>query len=56
MDDSLPKTKGLTIGTREPTMGLRGIPETEVIFEDLEVAEDMVLNASRTDSSAASPS
>ena len=26
---------GLRIGKREPTMGLRGIPETEVIFEDL---------------------
>ena len=28
---------GLVIGRREPTMGLRGIPETEVLFEDLEV-------------------
>ena len=35
--------KGLKIGTREPAMGLRGIPETEVIFEDLEVPEDMIL-------------
>ena len=35
--------KGLVIGTREPTMGLRGIPETQVLFEDLEVAEDMLL-------------
>lgn len=34
---------GLKIGTREPAMGLRGIPETEVIFEDLEVPEDMVV-------------
>ncbi len=33
--------KGLTIGKREPTMGLRGIPETEVIFEDLEVPAAM---------------
>ena len=34
---------GLKIGAREPTMGLRGIPETEVIFEDLEVPEEMAL-------------
>ena len=34
---------GLRIGVREPTMGLRGIPETEVIFEDLEIPADMVL-------------
>jgi len=33
--------KGLVIGKREPTMGLRGIPETEVIFEDLEVPAEM---------------
>ncbi len=35
--------KGLKIGKREPTMGLRGIPETEILFEDLEVPEDMLL-------------
>ncbi|WP_417519884.1 3-sulfinopropanoyl-CoA desulfinase [Minwuia sp.] len=34
---------GLRIGKREPTMGLRGIPEAEVIFEDLELAEDRLL-------------
>lgn len=34
---------GLIIGKREPTMGLRGIPETEVIFEDLEIRQDMML-------------
>lgn len=34
---------GLTIGKREPTMGLRGIPETEVIMENLEVPADMLL-------------
>ena len=28
---------GLIIGKREPAMGLRGIPETEIIFQDLEV-------------------
>jgi alkylation response protein AidB-like acyl-CoA dehydrogenase len=34
---------GLRIGKREPTMGLRGIPETEVFFEDLELPEDRLL-------------
>lgn len=34
---------GLIIGPREPAMGLRGIPETEVRFEDLEIAADMAL-------------
>ena len=34
---------GLRIGRREPAMGLRGIPETEVIFEDLEIPADMAL-------------
>ena len=36
-------TKGLIIGTREPAMGLCGIPETQIIFEDLEVPQEMVL-------------
>ncbi|MBU0726457.1 MAG: acyl-CoA dehydrogenase family protein [Alphaproteobacteria bacterium] len=35
--------KGLIIGKREPTMGLRGIPEAEVIFEDLEISADMLV-------------
>ena len=35
--------KGFIIGEREPTMGLRGIPETQIIFENLEVSEDMIL-------------
>ena len=34
---------GLIVGKREPSMGLCGIPETEIWFKDLEVAEDMVL-------------
>ena len=34
---------GLRIGRRIPTMGLRGIPETEVHFEDLVVPAEMVL-------------
>ena len=36
-------TKGLIIGTREPAMGLRGIPETQIIFEDLEIPQEMIL-------------
>ena len=28
---------GLIVGRREPSMGLRGIPETEIIFQDLEL-------------------
>ncbi len=35
--------EGLKIGSREPTMGLRGIPETEIIFEDLEIHQDMAV-------------
>jgi len=35
--------EGLVIGKREPAMGVRGIPETEIIFTDLEVAEEMAL-------------
>ena len=31
------ESEGLRIGEREPAMGLRGIPETQVYFEDLEV-------------------
>ncbi|MDF1721739.1 MAG: acyl-CoA dehydrogenase family protein [Minwuia sp.] len=34
---------GLRIGAREPTMGLRGIPEAEVYFEDLELGPERVL-------------
>jgi alkylation response protein AidB-like acyl-CoA dehydrogenase len=34
---------GLVVGAREPTMGLRGIPETELRFEQLELPEDRLL-------------
>jgi alkylation response protein AidB-like acyl-CoA dehydrogenase len=34
---------GLVIGPREPAMGVRGLPETEILLQDLEVADDMVL-------------
>lgn len=36
--------KGFRIGVREPTMGLRGIPEAEVIMEDHEVPAAMALH------------
>jgi len=35
--------KGLTVGRREPAMGVRGLPETELIFQDLEVSEEMLV-------------
>jgi len=35
---------GLVIGSREPAMGVRGMPETEVLFRDLEVPESMRLD------------
>lgn len=34
---------GLIVGRREPAMGIRGIPEAEVWFENLEVPESMML-------------
>jgi alkylation response protein AidB-like acyl-CoA dehydrogenase len=34
---------GLVIGRREPTMGLRGIPETEILLEDLALPEARLL-------------
>ena len=37
------ETPGLSIGNREPTMGLRGIPEAEVIMQDMEVNEDALV-------------
>ena len=37
------QTPGLIIGRREPAMGLRGIPETELMFEDMEIAQDGVV-------------
>lgn len=35
--------EGLVIGEREPTMGLRGIPETRVEFHDLTLGADRLL-------------
>ena len=37
------EAKGLRVGKREQTMGLRGMPEGEIIFEDLEIPASMVL-------------
>ena len=37
------ESDGLVIGTREPAMGLRGIPETEILFEDLELPADRLI-------------
>lgn len=38
---------GLVIGRREPAMGLRGIPETEIVFDNLAVPSDMLLSPPR---------
>ncbi len=40
---ALKGAKGLKTGKREPAMGLRGIPETQIIFEDLEISEEMAV-------------
>jgi alkylation response protein AidB-like acyl-CoA dehydrogenase len=37
------EAQGLHVGKRETTMGLCGMPEGELIFEDLEITPDMVL-------------
>src|SRR5690348_7328074 len=37
------KTKGLRVGKREQTMGLRGMPEGEIILENMEVPATMTL-------------
>jgi alkylation response protein AidB-like acyl-CoA dehydrogenase len=37
------ETEGLKIGKREPTMGLRGIPEAVIIFEDMDVPPSALL-------------
>lgn len=37
------ETPGLSFGKREPTMGLRAIPEMEVIFEDMEIDASMLV-------------
>jgi alkylation response protein AidB-like acyl-CoA dehydrogenase len=37
------QSKGLCVGKREQTMGLRGMPEAEIICEDLEVPASMAV-------------
>jgi alkylation response protein AidB-like acyl-CoA dehydrogenase len=37
------ETPGLKIGRREPAMGLRGIPETEIIFENMNLTADALV-------------
>ena len=37
------ESPGLVVGAREPAMGLRGLPETEILFRDLEVPASMAL-------------
>jgi len=37
------ESDGLKVGTREPAMGLRGIPETEILFDDLELPADRLI-------------
>jgi len=37
------QTEGLKIGRREPAMGLRGIPETEIVFDNMEIAPSMMV-------------
>jgi len=37
------ETQGLTIGRREQTMGLRGIPEREIVMQDMVVDADMLV-------------
>ena len=41
------ETPGLSIGNREPTMGLRGIPEAEVVMQDMEVDASMMVQPPR---------
>jgi len=37
------QTPGLTVGRREQTMGLRGIPESEILMDDMVVDADMLV-------------
>ncbi len=37
------ETPGLVVGVRERTMGLRGIPETEILFEDMVVPQSAMV-------------
>jgi hypothetical protein len=37
------ESEALVVGKREPAMGLRGIPETEILFKDLELPADRLI-------------
>jgi len=37
------EVRGLVIGKREPAMGLRGIPEAEIRFEDMQLSADALV-------------
>ncbi len=37
------ETEGLVLGKREATMGLRGIPEAELLFQDMALPADMAV-------------
>jgi alkylation response protein AidB-like acyl-CoA dehydrogenase len=37
------ETPGLRIGPREPAMGLRGLPESEILFEDMALPADALV-------------
>ncbi len=42
-DEAKGTPKGLTVSKREKTMGLRGMPEGELTFDNLEIPADMVI-------------
>jgi alkylation response protein AidB-like acyl-CoA dehydrogenase len=43
INESPGETEGFSIGSREPTMGLRGLPETEIDFKNLQIDEGMAI-------------
>ncbi len=40
---AIKEEQGLTVGKREPTMGLRSIPETEIIMQDMALSADRLI-------------
>ena len=42
-DETPSVSSGLIVGAREPTMGLRGIPETEIIMQDLMLSSSRLI-------------
>jgi 3-sulfinopropanoyl-CoA desulfinase len=41
------QTKGLVVGKREPAMGMRGLPETEIVCKDMDVSADALVTGPR---------